>query len=264
VPREPPPSPPVDVAEALSAGWLELWYQAKIDARTLRLAGAEALIRMRHPAWGIVPPACFIPGDDDPHFKALSDFVVTRAVADWTYFTEEYAPLKLAINMPVAFLEDPETAERLRQQMPDHPAFNGLIVEIDGSEILHDLPLAMDIAHQLRFHNIGISIDNLGAEWSLLAHMRELPFVEIKADGKFVSGCAGERLKQAACRTLIDLGARFGVSTVAEGVETREDFQAVRDMGFDLVQGFLFHKPMPAQKFARTMLAAHRQAHPLV
>jgi EAL domain-containing protein (putative c-di-GMP-specific phosphodiesterase class I) len=264
VPREPPPSPPVDVAEALSAGWLELWYQAKIDARTLQLSGAEALVRMRHPSWGIVPPARFIPGDDDPHFKALSDFVITRAVADWTYFMEEYTPLRLAINLPVAFLEDPEAADRLRLQLPDHPAFSGLIVEINGDEVLRDLALAADIAHQLRFHNIGISIDDLGAEWSVLAHLKEFPFVELKADGKFVNGCAEERLKQAACRTLVDLAARFGAATVAEGVETRDDFQAVRDMGFDMVQGFLFHKPMPAQKFARTMLATHRCAQPLM
>ena len=89
------PAAPIDVAEALAAGWLELWYQAKVDTRTLIPSGAEALVRMRHPAWGVVPPACFIPDEHDPHFCALSNFVIARAAADWTYFARHYAPVKL-------------------------------------------------------------------------------------------------------------------------------------------------------------------------
>jgi len=258
LPSEAPPSPPVDVAEALRAGWLDLWYQAKIDARTLNLSGAEALIRMRHPSWGIVPPAYFIPGDGDPHFHALSDFVITRAMADWMHFATEYKPIRLAINLPVAVLEDAASAGRLGLQLPDHPAFDGLLVEINGTEVIRNLGLAKAIARHLRFYNIGISIGDLGAEWSLLGELDEFPFVELKVDRKFVTDCAEDRLKRAACRTILDLANRFGASTVAEGVETREDFRMVQEMGFNLVQGFLFHKPMPARKFARTMLAAPR------
>jgi hypothetical protein len=106
LPTERPPSPPVDVEEALLQGWLEMWYQPKIDVRTRKLAGAEALIRMRHPTWGIVPPAYFIPADGDPHFTALSEFVVARAIEDWHYFVAEGVPVELAINLPVPILED--------------------------------------------------------------------------------------------------------------------------------------------------------------
>jgi EAL domain-containing protein (putative c-di-GMP-specific phosphodiesterase class I) len=79
-----------------------------------------------------------------------------------------------------------------------------------------------------------------------------LPFVEIKVDRKFVTGCADDRLKQTVCRQILDLADGYGARTVAEGVETKADFIAVREMGFDQVQGFLFAKPMTA---ARTMLA---------
>jgi CheY-like chemotaxis protein len=85
LPIEAPPSPAVDVAEALRFDWLELWYQPKIHTRALVMRGAEALIRMRHPTWGIVAPANFIPHDSDPHFRALSEFVIRlaeRAVKD--------------------------------------------------------------------------------------------------------------------------------------------------------------------------------------
>jgi EAL domain-containing protein (putative c-di-GMP-specific phosphodiesterase class I) len=82
-----------------------------------------------------------------------------------------------------------------------------------------------------------------------------LPFVEIKVDRKFVTGCADDRLKRTVCRQILDLADGYGARTLAEGVETKADFIAVREMGFDLVQGFLFAKPMTAKKFARTMLA---------
>jgi FOG: EAL domain len=80
------------VAEALKAGWLELWYQQKINVRTLAPSGAEALVRMRHPAWGVVPPAYFIQDDKDPHFRNLSEFVIGRAVEDWRYLLEQQGP----------------------------------------------------------------------------------------------------------------------------------------------------------------------------
>jgi EAL domain-containing protein (putative c-di-GMP-specific phosphodiesterase class I) len=258
VPSVPPPAPSIDVAEALRGGWLELWYQAKLDARTLLLSGAEALIRMRHPMWGIVPPARFIPGEADPHFRALSDFVVARAMADWLYFVTEASPVRLAVNLPVAFLEDAGSARRLGRMLPDHPAFDGLIVEIKATEAVRDIELAKTVARQLRFYNIGISITGLGAEWPWLAELDEFPFCELKVGQDFVKGCAVDRLKRAACRTAVDLARRFGASTVAEGIETQDDFHAVQDLGFDVVQGFLFHRPTTVRRFARTMLMPFR------
>jgi EAL domain-containing protein (putative c-di-GMP-specific phosphodiesterase class I) len=254
IPDEPAPSPPVDVAEARHAGWFELWYQPKIDARSLVLRGAEALIRMRHPTWGIVPPAYFVPDDGDPHFRALSDFVISRALADWHYFLDGYAPIELAINLPVAVLKSPDAVEDLRRRLPRHPAFQGLIVEINGTEIIRDPAGTRAIARGLRRDNIGVSVDDLGAEWPALMTMDDFPFREIKVDRKFVTGCADDRLRQSVCRRIIDLAKTYGVQTVAEGVETRAEFLIARDLGFDMVQGFLFAKPMGAKKFARTTL----------
>src|SRR5689334_14343765 len=83
---------------AHAAGWLELWYQPKIGSQTLDLRGAEALIRMRHPQLGIVPPAGFMPQMGQQFLPALSQFVIARAVADWRYFLAEQRPLDLSIN----------------------------------------------------------------------------------------------------------------------------------------------------------------------
>jgi EAL domain-containing protein (putative c-di-GMP-specific phosphodiesterase class I) len=248
------PSPPVDAAEALRAGWLELWYQPKIHTRNLTLQGAEALIRMRHPYWGVVEPAYFIPDDGDPHFQALSEFVIQRAVADWSNFATEYGRIDLSINLPISFLQNPASLRYLCQQLPDHPAFDGLIIEVNGTEIVKALSVARDIAKQGRFHKIAISIDDVGAEWSSLVGLEDFPFVEMKIARQFVSECADDRLKRAMCRQIRDLADNYGACTVAEGVETRADFLTIRELGFDLVQGFLFGKPMTMRKFARTML----------
>jgi EAL domain-containing protein (putative c-di-GMP-specific phosphodiesterase class I) len=254
LPIEAPPSPAVDVAEALRFDWLELWYQPKIHTRALVMRGAEALIRMRHPTWGIVAPANFIPHDSDPHFRALSEFVIRRAVEDWRYFVDQHGPVEVAINLPISFLKDPKSVKSLSEQLPDHPAFEGLIIEINGTEIIANLELVKDVAKRLRFYNIAISIDDLGMDWSRLVGLHDFPFVEIKVDRTLVAGCADDRLKQTACRWIVDFANGYGVRTVAEGVGTRADFLTVRELGFDLVQGFLFAKPMTAQKFARTML----------
>ena len=250
-----PPSATVDVAEATRAGWLELWYQPKIDTRALVLRGAEALVRMRHPTWGVVAPSYFVPDDGDPSLRALSEFVIRRAVDDWRYFADQHGHnVEMAINLPIAFLQDPESVRSLCQQMPNHPAFDGLTVEIDGAEVIRNLERAKDIARQLRFHNIAISVDDLGIEWPSLIGLQDFPFVELKVDRKFVTGCADDKLKQVVCHRILKLADSCGARTVAEGVETIEDLIAVREMGFDLAQGFLFAKPMPPLEFARAAL----------
>jgi EAL domain-containing protein (putative c-di-GMP-specific phosphodiesterase class I) len=252
----------VDVAEALKAGWLELWYQQKINVRTLAPSGAEALVRMRHPAWGVVPPAYFIRDDKDPHFRALSKFMIGRAVEDWRYLLERQGPVDLSINLPVSFLGDREAVRNLCLGMPDHPAFGGLLIEINSTEVIENLDLVIDIARQLRLHNIAITIDNVGAEWPSLMGLRSFPFVELKVDHQFVTGCADDRLKQTVCRRIVELAQDHGARALAQGVETRADFVTAHGMGFDLVQGYLFGKPRGIKKFARSSPLLAPSPHP--
>lgn len=254
LPLEAPPHPPVDVAEALHADWLELWYQPKIATRTLTMAGAEALVRLRHPAWGVVSPAGFLPDAGDPNFTTLSEFVIARAMGDWRNFVSEHGHVEIAVNLPMAFFENPGAIESLARWMPNHPAFAGLIVEIAGGDIVRNLTLAKSVALHLRALNIGVAIDDLGADWPLLMELDKFPFVEIKVDRAFIAGFADDRLKQVVCRRIVELADNFGARTVAEGIETRADFRTARELGFDLIQGFFFAKPMLPDKFARRIL----------
>jgi EAL domain-containing protein (putative c-di-GMP-specific phosphodiesterase class I)/CheY-like chemotaxis protein len=267
LPEEPAPSPAVHVPEALHAGWLELWYQPKIDARTLVRCGAEALVRMRHPAWGVVPPSYFIPDEDDPHFLQLSEFVIERATQDWRYLLQQQGPTDISINLPASFLKDRNAVRNLCRRMPAHPAFGGLLIEINSAEVIRNLDLLIGVAKQVGLHNIAVSIDDLGADWPALMGLESFPFAELKVDRRFVTGCANDRLKQTVCRRIIELGKGYGVRVVAEGVETRADFVTASELGFDLVQGYLFGKPMGLKKFAHAalvppMLASKSKPHP--
>ncbi|WP_291869867.1 EAL domain-containing response regulator [Bradyrhizobium sp.] len=254
LPEDPVPSPAVHVAEALHAGWLELWYQPKIDARTLVRCGAEALVRVRHPTWGVVPPAYFVPEGDDPHFRHLSEFLIDRAMEDWRYLLEKQGPTELSINLPVSFLRNHQAVHDLCQRIPAHPAFAGLLIEVKSTEVIDNLKLLIDVAREVRLRNIAISIDDVGADWPALMGLETFPFIELKVDRQFVAGCANDRLKQTVCRSIIELARGYGIRIVAEGIETRADFAAANEMGFDLVQGNLFGKPVALKKFARAAL----------
>jgi len=243
------PRPIVDVAEALKLGWLELWYQHKIDIGSLLPRGAEALVRIRHPTWGVVSPARFIPDSNDLSFRGFSEFVIAQALEDWHRFVEKRGPVEISINLPLDFLKDRPAVLDLCRKLPSHPAFGGLLIEINSGEIIRNSDLVIDIAQQLRFRNLAISVDNVGTEWPELARLAIFPFIELKVDRKFAAGCAEDRLKQVVCRGIIDFAKEHGARTVAKGIETRADFRAVHDLGFDQVQGFLFGRPVSAQKF---------------
>lgn len=252
LPAEPAPNPAVDAAEALKAGWLELWYQQKINAHTLMPDGAEALVRMRHPTWGVVSPAHFVPDDKDPHFRALSEFIVERAVEDWRYLLERQGPVALSVNLPAAFFGHDLAVRELCRAMPAHPAFGGLLIEVGSSDVIGNPEPAIEAAKRLRLHNIGVVLDDVGAEWPSLLELSELPFAEFKVDPHYVDACADNRLKQTVCRRITELAHDNGARAVAQGIETRADYLAAQAIGFDLVQGSLFSKPVAVRKFART------------
>jgi len=254
LPRDTIVNPTVDVGQALHGGWLELWYQSKVDARSLTVVGAEALVRMRHPTWGVFLPERFLPEEDDPHFGALSDFVLERVARDWRGFVTDHGNVELAINLPLTFFERGDAIDTLAQQLPKHAAFAGLIVEFEAADLVRNPMLAKRTARQLQLHNVAVAVDDLGEEWPLLMEFDDFPFAELKVDRAYVTGCADDRLKQTVCRSIVELADRFGARTVAEGVETRADFVVARQLDFDVIQGFIFGKPMEPHKFVRRVL----------
>lgn len=254
IPAEPMPDAPVDVGEALAADWLELWYQAKIDVHTLAQAGAEALVRMRHPAWGVVLPSRFIPADDDPHFRAFSSFVVQRAIDDWHGFLSHGGPVRLAVNLPPGYFDAPDAIESFSRRLPAHPAFQDFVVEFDAADIADRLAFANEVARRLRFHNVSVAIDNLDVALPEFLTLDPFYFAEVKIAPAFAAGCADSPLKRSACRQIVEFAAHHGARTVAIGLESWPDLIVARDLGIEQAQGFLFARPMTAARFARDVL----------
>jgi EAL domain-containing protein (putative c-di-GMP-specific phosphodiesterase class I)/FixJ family two-component response regulator len=257
----PPATADISLKAALKNGWLELWYQPKIDLRTKLMCGAEALIRLRHPTQGLVQPGMFLPEAGDDLYHPLTDFVVRRALADWATFAKRRMTRRLAINVPASVLQRPDFVSTLRKHLPTHPDFPGLIVEITEDEAISDPELAREIAVQLKLYNVHVSIDDFGSGHSSLARLQDLPFAEIKLDRSFVQGCATDAHKRDMCQAVADLARRFGIVSVAEGVETREDLKVVSEIGYDVGQGFLFARPMSRDDFIAS-LASRVQKQP--
>ena len=255
LPVRPAPPLPIDVDEALCNGWLELWYQSKIDTKSLVPVGAEALVRVRHPTWGVVPPAYFIPAANDPYLHGLSQFVIARALADSIQFAAANHQVQIAIPLPLLALEDMQFIDRMMDHLPEKVQQNGFLIAVDCVDLVNDLALVRRIASELAARNIGITINNIDARGASLSGRRDLPIVEMKVDRKFIRGCADDRIKQAHCAEIVAIARDTGAKSVAEGVETQSDFIVVRDLGFDLLQGHMFARPMAPRKFERAMLA---------
>ena len=245
----------VQVVEALRNNWLELWYQPKIDLKSSSVCGAEALIRARHPVLGIITPDKLLPPAGDPDYQPLTKFVIERAIADWTRFTQKGMQLTLSVNAPVSVINSPAFIELVQSALPRDPGFPGLTVEVTEDEVIHDGEWAREIATQLKLYNVELSIDDFGAGYASLSRLSDLPFGEVKIDRSFVLGCASDKLKHGLCQTVIDLAHQFGAKACAEGVETAEDLRALMLMQCDSVQGFLLAKPMPAVEFASRLYA---------
>ena len=113
----------IDPAEALRNSWLRLWYQAKIDLKTMTVCGAEALLRARHPDLGMISPANFLPMSGSAIYQPLTKFVVMQAMADWANFAAQEQPLKLAINVPLATLQSPAFVDLIRSALPKRADF---------------------------------------------------------------------------------------------------------------------------------------------
>lgn len=239
------PAVRVDLGEALAKGCLELWYQPKIDLRTMAISGVEGLIRCRHPEHGLLSPASFLPGADDDSLDALTGFVVIAALRDGGELTDAGVPLRVAVNTGVGSLARLKLSAIVRENRPKNDNWPGLILEVTESEVVKDVDTVHEMATQLRIYGITLAIDDFGEGHSSFARLRELPFSELKLDRSFVDGCADDPTNIGICRAVIDLAHNFGVVAVAEGIEKPRDLEAIRRLGCDMGQGYLFARPMP-------------------
>jgi EAL domain-containing protein (putative c-di-GMP-specific phosphodiesterase class I) len=243
----------VTLADVLKHGWVEIWYQPKIDLRTKRLVGAEALVRARHPQRGLLSPGEFLPGAAEADMVALTEKVMLTALRDWETCNRYGASVKFAVNVPVSALVQLPLTQILRAERPKEANWPGLILEVTEDEIVRDLPLANDVAESLREFNCTLAIDDFGAGYSTLVRIKQLPFSELKIDRSYVTDCDHDRVNAGLCEVIVELGQRFGLKTVAEGIETTHEWHKLQGIGCSVGQGYLFARPMPPAQFVATL-----------
>ncbi len=239
----------VDLNEALNNGWMEFWYQPKIDLRKKQLVGAEAFARARHPVHGVLTPGAFMPGASESSLVTLSELALAQSLRAGLNFAKLGVNLRLAVNIPVNALVKIAVEDIVQKYRPQYEKWPGLVIDVTEEQIVTDLKLASEITKRLAHLNVKLAIDDFGRGYSSLVRLKELPFAELKLDRAFVADCGTDKVNAPLCKTVIDLAHNFGSVAVAIGIEKAADALALVSMGCDYGQGFLLGQPMPEERF---------------
>jgi len=266
--RPAPSDPAVDRLRALGElrrgigeGALRVHYQPRIDLRTGRASGVEALVRWQHPTRGLLPPSEFIAmAEESGLVRPLGAWVLdeTLKLAESLRRNDHHgAGLEFAVNLSARQLNDPglvDMVEGALERRSMDPAL--LLLEITETALMSDPGAAVESLNALKNLGVGLAVDDFGTGYSSLMYLKKFPVNELKIDRSFIMGLGLDTGDGAIVGSCIDLAHAVGIRAVAEGVETSGQAQALQDMGCDLAQGYLFARPLPVPQL-REWLASH-------
>jgi diguanylate cyclase (GGDEF)-like protein len=247
-----------DMRAGLSRSEFEVHYQPIVDARTHEIAGAEALLRWRHPEHGLISPAKFIPlAESTGLIIPLGDLVLNRACRDAIGWPAE---LKVAVNLSaVQFrktnLFDVIMCALLDSGLPPER----LEVEVTQSVLLENESEYAALLHQLKSIGVSVALDGFGTGYSSLSYLKQFPFDKIKIDRSFTADVAEHEGSMAIVSAIIGLSRGLDIITTAEGIETERQFEIMRAAGVTLAQGSLFGRPCAIAEFNAGLERADRQ-----
>jgi EAL domain-containing protein (putative c-di-GMP-specific phosphodiesterase class I) len=247
--RPPPVAARIMLDDALANNWIEFWYQPKIDFNRKKLIGVECLARAQHPQHGVLPPHAFMPGARDTSLTALAEKAVGDAVRISAVFAGLGVQVPMSINMPLDILGGLRLGELLTKLKPDPMSWSGLIVDLHEKSVIHDVPVAVELAKTLEPHNVKLALDDFGNGYNAVAKTTALPFVEVKIGREFVANCSIDKAKTAICKNAIELAHKFGAAAIAVGIERGAEVLTLAGMGCDGGQGHLLGQPMPETRF---------------
>lgn len=242
-----------ELRQAIEQNQLLLHYQPKISLMTGHVIGVEALVRWQHPEYGFIPPDRFIgPAEQTGLIGPLTQWVLNTALNQHRAWYQAGKKLTVSINLSARNLHDSQLPDQLAELMR---ACGGspeqLELEITESAIMADPTRAMEIL--LKLHKMGIrfSIDDFGTGYSSLAYLKKMPVDTIKIDKSFVINMAKDANDAVIVRSTIELGHNMGIKVVAEGVENKEAYQRLAELGCDAAQGYYMGRPLPAAELSR-------------
>jgi diguanylate cyclase (GGDEF)-like protein len=237
------------VRSALQAREFVLHYQPKVNMRSGRVIGAEALIRWQHPVRGLLAPAHFLPLiENHPLAVELGEWVITTALEQVTRWRKAGLDIPVSVNVGARQLQDENFVPRLRQILAAHPAVRpgGLEIEILETSALEDLARVSRIIEECGVLGVSFALDDFGTGYSSLTYLKRLPVSQLKIDQSFVHSILEESDDLAILQGVLSLAVAFRRQVIAEGVETVEHGTKLLQLGCELAQGYGIARPMPA------------------
>jgi diguanylate cyclase (GGDEF)-like protein len=237
----------LDLQGAIIRNEFELYYQPLVSLTTNKISGFEALLRWHHPVRGLVSPMDFIPvAEETGMIVAIGEWVLHAACFEAENWSDD---ITIAVNLsPVQFKKGDLVGTVQAALAASGLRPNRLELEITESVFLRDTVDTLAVLQQLRTMGIGVALDDFGTGYSSLSYLRSFPFSKIKIDQSYVRDLMTNKESVSIIRAVIGLGQSLGIKTIAEGVETREQLDRLRDKGCTEVQGYLFSRPRPASE----------------
>jgi EAL domain-containing protein (putative c-di-GMP-specific phosphodiesterase class I) len=236
------------LSRALEEQQLHMVYQPNVRLRDGKLVRVEALVRWEDPEFGPVEPSRFIPlAEEHGLIDDLTQWGLTTILRQWLDWFEEGIDTSIAFNisaLSLQHLDFPDFVERMCTAL-EVPT-DRLVLELTEGAT-QPLVKLMDTLTRFRIKGIGLAIDDFGTGYSSMMQLRQLPFTEVKIDQAFVADVTQSRDCRLIVQTIAELAHGLGLSATAEGIETVEQLQAVRELGCDIAQGYLISQPMEPQ-----------------
>jgi diguanylate cyclase (GGDEF)-like protein len=242
-----------DLRSALAAKQFHLVYQPLINAKTQKLIGFEALIRWNHPKRGLVPPNVFIPvAEETGLMPAIGEWVIEEACRTAASWPE---PITVALNISPKQIILPALPNTVSEALARNKlAGNRIELEVTEGVFLGDNGSTLDVLKRLRALGVGIALDDFGTGYSSIGYLNKAVFHKLKIDGSFVREAGSRPENVAIIQSIVQLAKSFRMSVTAEGVETAEDFERMRELGCDTIQGYLFGKPLAYERANQMVL----------
>jgi EAL domain-containing protein (putative c-di-GMP-specific phosphodiesterase class I) len=246
---------------AIARDFVTFWYQPKIDLKRGRVVGAEAFARIAHPQHGILSPARFLAGASEEDLLELANRALVSAFQLGAKFDELGISMQIAINLNVESMLKLPIAELVLKHRPERKQPSpSILFDVTETQVINKVTVLREKFNELGKYGISLAIDNFGRGNSSFSLFRYLPFSEIKIDPSFVQGCASNAGNANVCKSMIQIAHNFSRSAVAVGIETSEDAKALVELGCDLVQGYMFGKPMTERQLVTMVTTGRAQS----
>ncbi len=240
------------IRHALAAREFVLYYQPKVNMRTGKVVGAEALIRWQHPERGLLPPGMFLPViEDQPVAVEVGEWVIESALTQMDRWREAGLEMPVSVNVGAMQLQRADFVDRLSCLLAAHPGAKPFSLEIEVLETsaLQDVVKAAQVLNACHAIGVGLALDDFGTGYSSLTYLKRLPASILKIDQSFVSDMLDDPENLNILEGILGLASAFHRQVIAEGVETVEHGLMLLQLGCELGQGYGIARPMPAYDF---------------